>query len=275
VREVLARIARANPSIWRVLRAVRHEVNNRLPPRRVDGIIGPVHRNDTMLRATGRHRYHRTAVETIELFEAQAGAAGVDLASATWFEIGCGYGRLVRVLSDRIDPARVTVCDVDPDASRFCERTFGVRRSLSDPEFRFHPPVAADVVYALSVATHLPWDGFERFLAAGFGALRPGGVFLFSTHGDVALGQLGVYDEGRYLPFEEELRAGYEGSAGFGYTPYAYEPEAGYGMAWHRWEAVVPVVEAAAGGPGAVEITVAEAAIEGHQDLWTCRLVSP
>jgi SAM-dependent methyltransferase len=247
------------------VRAARRNLNRVLPPHRIEGVIGPVHRNDTMLRATGRHRYHHTAVDTIDLFERSAAEAGVDLSTATWFEIGCGYGRLVRVLADRIDPGRISVCDVDPDASAFCERSFHVRRSLSDTSFRFEPPVLADVVYALSVATHLPEAGYERFLRTALASVADGGVLLFSTHGTVALGQLEAYDAGAFLPHEEEIRAGYEGERGFAYVPYGHERGGGYGMTWHRAE-VVPATIAR------VDVRHVDAAIEGHQDLWICRV---
>jgi SAM-dependent methyltransferase len=260
--------------VWRLVRRVRHRVNNRLPARRIDGITGPVHRNDTMLRATGRDRYERTGQETIALFADRAAAAGIDPDGATWFEIGCGHGRLIRALTARVDAGRVLACDIDPTASAFCARAFGVRRVLSDASFRFDPDVDADIVYALSVATHLPWAGFERFLAASFASVAPGGVLLFTTHGDVAMGQVGVYDAGAYLPLAGQLRADYDSDGGFAYVPYAFEPDAGYGMAWHRWEAIVPRVQAAAGGAAAVDVVVEEAAVEGHQDLWICRLTS-
>jgi SAM-dependent methyltransferase len=250
---------------------VRHRVNAVLPPRRIDGVIGPVHRNDTMLRATGRERYHRTAVETIDLFAARAEAAGVDPAEAKWFEIGCGYGRLVRVLGERVGADRVWACDVDPDASRFCERAFGVHRVLSNRSFHFEPPVAADVVVALSVATHLPAAGFERFLASAVASVADGGVLLFTTHGRAALDQLGAYDAGAYLPMEGELRAAFEGQDGVAYVPYAVEPDAGYGMTWLRPDAVLALVARAAGAV-ATDVAVEEALIEGHQDLWVCRV---
>lgn len=272
MREAVARRVRRWPTVWRVLRRARHRINVALPPRSIPGIRGPVHRNDSMLRATGRDRYDRTGRDTIALFADRAAASGLDPASARWFEIGCGYGRLVRALTERVEPSRVWACDIDRDASAFCSRAFGVHAVRSDASFRLDPPVEADIVYALSVATHLPWSGFERFLATGFASLAPGGVFLFSTHGAVSLGQLGAYDDGAYLPMGRELRAGYDGDQGFAYTPYPYEPNAGYGMTWHRPEAVVPVVEAAAGGARTVEVTVEPAAIEGHQDLWVCRL---
>lgn len=272
MREVVVRALRRQPAVWSLARAVRQRANTLLPERHIDGIPGPIHRNDTMVRATGPERYYPTAVQTVDLFADRAEAAGVDLATSTWLEIGCGYGRLVRALVARAAPHRVWGCDVDPDAVRFCSRAFGIHPVLSDTSFRFDPPVRADVVFALSVATHLPWDGFERFLAAAFGSVEPGGVVLFSTHGAVSLGQLGAYDGGAYVPMEAHVRAGFDSEHGFAYVPYGFEPSGSYGMAWHRPDAVRRKVEAAARRAGGGEVGVEEAAIEGHQDLWVCRV---
>lgn len=252
------------PPVWRAAHRARQEVNRRLPPRDVPG-IGPVHRNDTMYRVDAPN-YAVRGASTIDLFVARARDAGVDVERAAWFEIGCGYGRLVRQLVQRVDPSHVSVCDVDPDAAAFCARSFGVRAVRSNTSFDFDPPVEADVVFALSVATHITPAAFDRFLDAALGALRPGGVLLFSTHGPKSLGHLDSYDDGAFAPYRAELEAAYERD-GIAYRAYPRSADAGYGMTWHRPDAVETAVRARLGADAVVRGE--PAAIDSHQDLWT------
>ena len=122
-------------------------------------------------------------------------------------EFACGYGRFTRHLA-RALPGRVTCSDVLPGSMDFVREQFGVKafESSFDPaaiEF----PQRYDLVFVLSLFTHLPvpvWDGWLRALG---GALRPGGVLLFSVHSEeLAREELGVKlnDEGYcYLPHSE------------------------------------------------------------------------
>lgn len=258
------RVLRSVPPLWRAASAARRELYARLPPRDVPG-IGLVHRNDTMYRVDAAS-YAERGASTVDLFQARAAERGIDPRAATWFEIGCGYGRLVRVLARRVDPARVTVCDVDDDAATFCANAFGVRRVRSDRDFVFEPPVSADIVCALSVATHIPAAAFERFLDASLGAVRAGGVLLFSTHGATSLANLHVYDGGAYLRHRNELQAAFDGP-GIAYRPYPVSRDRSYGMTWHRPDVVEAALRARL-GPSAY-VHGEPAAIDGHQDLWT------
>jgi SAM-dependent methyltransferase len=268
----IRRLLRSNPALWRIARNVRTAANRHLPPRHIEGVDGPVHRNDTMMLDAGQGELYRSrAVATIDLFTDRVAAQGLVPDEARWFEIGCGYGRLVRVLVRRVPPANVVVCDIDPHASKFCADAFAVGRVASDASFALDPPVSADVVFALSVATHIPAAGFERFLDAGLGALRPGGVFLFTTHGEFSFSRIEAYDDGAFEPRRAELEASWR-EGGIAYAPYAYASDESYGMTWHRPDVVEAALRRRVGE--AADIAHEPSAIDGHQDLWMVHLTT-
>jgi len=122
-------------------------------------------------------------------------------------EFASGYGRFTRHLA-RALPGCVTCADVLPGSMDFVREQFGVKafESSFDPaaiEF----PERYDLVFVLSLFTHLPvpvWGDWLRTLGA---ALKPGGVLLFSVHSEaLAREELGVTlnAEGYcYLPHSE------------------------------------------------------------------------
>ncbi|MBS3745086.1 MAG: class I SAM-dependent methyltransferase [Wenzhouxiangellaceae bacterium] len=122
-------------------------------------------------------------------------------------EFASGYGRFTRHLA-RALPGRVTCSDVLPGSTEFVREQFGVEafESCFDPatlEF----PERYDLVFVLSLFTHLPVPVWDAWLRALGGALKPGGVLLFSVHSEaLAREELGVKlnDEGYcYLPHSE------------------------------------------------------------------------
>jgi len=122
-------------------------------------------------------------------------------------EFASGFGRLTRHLA-RALPGRVTCSDVLPGSVEFVREQFGVEafESSFDPE-AIGFPERYDVVFVLSLFTHLPVPAWNAWLRALGGAVAPGGVLLFSVHSEeLAREELGVTlnDEGYcYLPHSE------------------------------------------------------------------------
>lgn len=111
-------------------------------------------------------------------------------------EFASGFGRFTRHLV-RTLPSRVTCADVLPGSMEFAQEQFGVNTlpSAHDPaSLKF--PVTFDLVFVLSLFTHLPpwtWQPWLRALGQG---VSPGGVLLFSVHNEEAARELGVaFDE--------------------------------------------------------------------------------
>ena len=84
-------------------------------------------------------------------------------------DFACGYGRVTRFLVTALEPSRVTVSDINPDAVDFVRATFGVRgfHSSADPDDVAHDQ-RYDVVFVVSLFTHLslaPWRAWLRRLS--------------------------------------------------------------------------------------------------------------
>lgn len=99
-------------------------------------------------------------------------------------DFGCGCGRVIRHWKDL--PARVHGCDIDPRLVRWC------RRHLPFASFAVNgarPPLpygdaAFDLVYVLSVFTHLPEPAQRPWIDELRRVTRPGGHVLLTVHGE-------------------------------------------------------------------------------------------
>jgi SAM-dependent methyltransferase len=99
-------------------------------------------------------------------------------------EFASGHGRFTRHLVKALGAERVVVSDVVSDAVDFSQRTFGVSgfMSASTPE-QVQWPQSYDLVFVLSLFSHLPRSTWARWLKVLYEAVAPGGLLVFSTHG--------------------------------------------------------------------------------------------
>lgn len=99
-------------------------------------------------------------------------------------EFASGFGRFTRHLAAAL-PGRVTCADVVPGSMAFAREEFGVRTldSATDPD-QIEFPERYDLVFVLSLFTHLPVTVWGRWLKALAGALTPGGVLVLSVHNE-------------------------------------------------------------------------------------------
>jgi SAM-dependent methyltransferase len=180
-------------------------------------------------------------------------------------DFGCGCGRVLRYMGEIAGAATFHATDIDREAIAWCEANFGgeVRRG----RFSFivnqdHPPSPFDsdyfdLVYGISVFTHLP-EGLQlEWLAELRRITRPGGIVVLSTQGGALIR--------RHLSPEDDRRFD---EKGFHYFPYGSTeglPEY-YQAAWHDrayidrvWSEFFDIIGHTPGG------------IAGHQDLILCR----
>lgn len=99
-------------------------------------------------------------------------------------EFASGHGRFTRHLTKALGAGRVVVSDVVPSAVEFSKSTFGVDGFLSAsvPE-EVQWPQRYELVFVLSLFSHLPRSTWSRWLKVLFEAVAPGGLLVFSTHG--------------------------------------------------------------------------------------------
>jgi SAM-dependent methyltransferase len=104
-------------------------------------------------------------------------------------EWGCGPTRCLRHMLKALPGARLTGTDVSPAAIAWCRRAFP---SIAFAENGIRPPLpfaddSFDVVYAISVFTHLSEDAGLAWMAELRRVVSPGGLVIFTTRGDTFL----------------------------------------------------------------------------------------
>ena len=132
----------------------------------------------------------RTLSELVLLLE----RSGRTLTACTQvLEFASGHGRFTRHLVKALGADHVTVSDVVPGAVAFSTERFGVRGfvSTSDPAALLLPQ-RYDLVFVLSLFSHLPRGTWAAWLDKLWDAVAPGGLLVFTTHGDFAAERAGV-----------------------------------------------------------------------------------
>ena len=168
-------------------------------------------------------------------------------------EFAAGFGRFTRHLV-KVLPGRVTCSDVMPGSIEFLREQFGVDSFASS-----HDPAIVvqsgqyDLVFVLSMFTHLPTHMWGPWLRALKRMVKPGGLLLFSVHNEEVAREIGVvFDaQGTHFISSSEspsidtqtygttftTRKFVENSVGdvFGTKPLHYQPQA----FWHGQDGVV------------------------------------
>lgn len=111
-------------------------------------------------------------------------------------EFAAGFGRFTRHLA-RALPTRVTCTDIQPGSVEFLREQFGVEAfySVSKPDEIIYPQ-QYELIFVLSLFTHLPVERWGAWLKHLHRGLAPGGLLVFSVHNEKAAVQEGVrFDE--------------------------------------------------------------------------------
>ena len=177
-------------------------------------------------------------------------------------EIGCGYGKIVRFLVQRVPPDHVYVCDVIDEAATFTAQEFAVHKVSPVGGADFPGSESFDLVYLLSVFTHLRASEIVRILKAIDRAMRPGGTLVFTVHGWASV------NGPRALPApwserRSRISAALESTGEF-YERYPHYRE-DVGMAWHTPDFIRSLVADAA--PSFAFVHFGSGEHDGHQDL--------
>ncbi len=206
----------------------------------IAGIVGRVHPGDTMCdhqTAAGVENYSRAGQSALDNMTAGLQTAGRNFACLrSCLDMGCGYGRVLRLLCQQIAPAKITACDLDAEAVQFCASEFGVQPLLSSPRLEALVLGSYDLIWVGSLLTHLVPEDCDLLLAKLGQALLPGGLLVLSFHGRASREHLDQLYGGAYAEQAEAIRTEVE-SRGIAYRPYpdtylSYAADR-YGMTWH------------------------------------------
>lgn len=107
-------------------------------------------------------------------------------------EFACGHGRLTRHLAPLLGD-RLNASDVVDDAVTFVNQTLQVPawRSAVNPE-AVHAPQSYDLVFVLSLFTHLPVPQWPAWIERLVGMTAPGGALCFTVHSASTVASQGV-----------------------------------------------------------------------------------
>lgn len=118
------------------------------------------------------------------------------------FEWGCGPARVIRHLQEIAGFENVELygSDCNKDSIKWC------RKNIANVHFsrnHFEPPLPLDsaffdCVYAISIFTHLSLKMHYAWIAELFRIVKPNGILIFTTHGDLYAKNLSSEEKAKY-----------------------------------------------------------------------------
>jgi SAM-dependent methyltransferase len=190
-------------------------------------------------------------------------------------DLGCGSGRVLTHVAQRVPAA--TGCDVDGEAIAWAaEHHPQIRwvRSSFEPPLPFEEE-SFELVYSISVFSHLDESLGDAWLAEVARVLAPGGVALLSVHGQHAFEQFRSGAVSTAWCPRTAFERGPLGDSEFVFVPYSRSvwnraelPGVGprYGLAFHG-----PHYFASRWSPKLAVLELKPRAITAWQDLVVCR----
>ena len=257
------------PRVYWSARKARAATMGMLPPKAFDGVPGRIHRNDTMIpKLTAEHAlgYNNSGAEAAGL------VAGAAPTATEILDLGCGYGRVLRQLQLRYPDARLTACDIEPGAARFCASEFGAVPVISQARLDLvtFPTAPYDLIWMGSLLTHLDAAANTNVLDELARLVRPGAVLTFTTHGPDLVPEIERYGPGLGDRIDEVQAAMADG---FAYVSYPHYTDGCYGITFHEPAYVDALV---ASSFGTSERVAYEARGWGrHQDFHAFRVSPP
>lgn len=95
-------------------------------------------------------------------------------------DFGSGYGRVARFLPAVFPAADVFVSDVKTSGTNFLRQRMGLGQVVHSEDPSSFPQQKFDVIFALSVFTHLPKTTFKAWMDVLINSVAPGGVLIFT-----------------------------------------------------------------------------------------------
>jgi SAM-dependent methyltransferase len=274
MRDRLIRTVKRHRTLHRAARKARVTVGHLVPPRAFPGIPGRIHFNDFMFGGGSADEiasYAERANNVIAAIDATVSAAGKTFNDfERWLDFGCGYGRVVRFLVQRVPAEQISACDVVTEGVDFCHSEFGVRPIYAPTDLTRLQLGSFDFIYAISVITHLNERNSVALLRLLGDSLREEGIALFTTHGRYSLETPALYGS-EYEVRKAEIAAQAE-RRGMAFLPYPFVSGDDYGMAWHAKEFIERRMEELHGGRMRL-LVFTERGLDDHQDVFAFQRV--
>lgn len=201
----------------------------------LERVSAKIYFNDSMYDGNGAH-YYRVGLSAIQCIDEALEQAKLTEVR-TILDLPCGSGRVLRFLVQRFTEAEFTACEIQRGAVKFCVRTFGASPAYSSVNLdevslnkRF------DLIWCGSLATHLN----ERAIVALFRLfsrhLAPGGLVIFTTHGDFVSRRIPRREFDYGLTEEQNDRIGTDyPETGYAFEDYPGEKDWGVSLTSPAW----------------------------------------
>jgi SAM-dependent methyltransferase len=262
------------PLLHRAARKARRAAGGLLPPREFPGIPGRIHPNDFMFDHASPEEvasYAERAGNVVANIEASLAAGDRSFDDVErWLDLGCGYGRVIRFLVERVPPERIWASDVVREAVDFCSSEFGAHPLYSQPDLEALVLEPFDFIYAISLLSHLNERNSRALLRLLGDALRPKAIAMLTTHGRRSVENPGLYGV-EFGERREEIARAVE-ARGMTFLPYRFARGDDYGMAWHGREWIEETV-AELHGDAVRLVRFVPHGLDGHQDVFAFQRV--
>ncbi|MFT5208960.1 MAG: ubiquinone/menaquinone biosynthesis C-methylase UbiE [Flavobacterium sp.] len=142
-------------------------------------------------------------VVTLNLISALQSIDSISLLSEKHkiLDFGCGCGRVIRYLHAIYQNNQYIGTDIDPESITWCQESLSHIGDFSTnstaPPLAFKD-VSFDLIFSISVFTHLPENMQFKWLEELQRITKPGGLLLLTTHGETALPEVSIKDEEQF-----------------------------------------------------------------------------
>jgi SAM-dependent methyltransferase len=186
-------------------------------------------------------------------------------------DLPCGYGRVLRHLRAEWPSAKITAVELNAEAVEFCADTFGARPVVSrQPLWEVRAGDDHDLLWCGSLLTHFDEPDWVPTLSYFRDRLAPGGVVIFTTHGELSINLLAGEKIGRWegdygMGVKATEMAATARRTGFAFGHYG-DTNDPFGLSVSAPEWVRATV---ADVSGLAFVSFSREGWFGHQDVWT------
>jgi SAM-dependent methyltransferase len=236
--------------------------NPRLITRVADG-------EDMLTGGEDLRNYFEVGESALTQIKTGLAAAGVP-APERILDLPCGYGRVLRHLRAEWPGAVITAMDIDAQAVEFCANTFAARPIVSrQPLWEVSAGDGHQLLWCGSLLTHFDEPDWGPTLSYFRDRLAPGGLVIFTTHGELSIDLLAGEQIGRWvgdygMGDKATVMADAARRTGFAYGHYG-DTDDPFGLSVSTPEWVRSTVAAVS---GLAFVSFRREGWFGHQDVW-------